>query len=156
MFADSELPQIGNNNNISAKRSSRIEDRSLGLSEPFAILPKKDSSPASKKTSPSILTESMVSYRSSVRLCNGPISPLAKGTGCDGKSASDCSPKSSACALPYHRFAYGPMLMLSPRSETPFEPPFEPPFNYKWCRRPETTCSISTRCNYCKTFIDTV
>ena len=63
MFTDSEYPQIGNNNNVSAKRSSWVEGQSLGWSEIFAIPSKKDTRPASKKMSLSIPTESMFFYR---------------------------------------------------------------------------------------------
>jgi len=67
----------GINNNVSAKASSRAEDRSLGWNETFAFLPKKDSTPANRKTSSSTSAET-------------------KGiTGPNVKSATDCSPKSS-------------------------------------------------------------
>ena len=142
---------IGNNNYVSAKRSSWVEGQSPGWSETFAMPPKKDTPPASKKTSPSISPEStFFFYRFFVCLCNGPISPLAKG-GCYSKSATDCPPMSSGCALPHHMIpSLCWILALNLRSETSFEPPFD-------YRRPETTnCSVSARCLYRKTFIDTV
>ncbi len=58
-FTMTYLPQIGNNNYISAKRSSWVEGQSPGWSETFAMPPKNDTPPASKKTSPSISPKSM-------------------------------------------------------------------------------------------------
>ena len=104
-------PQTGNNNNVSAKRSSWVEGQSPGLSETFAIPLKKDPPPASKKASPSILAESMAFFYTDFScLCDGLISPLAKG---NGKSVTDCPPMSSGCALPHHWFAHNPILMLN-------------------------------------------
>jgi hypothetical protein len=99
------------------------------------------------------------SYKSFVCLCNDPFFPLAKGTGCNVKSATDCSPKSSGCTLLCHRYVHDPILTLSSHSETSFKSLFD----CRWWivaapsttdRRSETTCSVSARYHSCKAFID--